>query len=93
MAGNPRPQTAARKLIEQLPSYPVVNIKTAQQITGMTSEAARTGLNRLEDAGILRQVSVGRRNRAYETVGLFALLDSLERDLGRQGRTPPETHR
>ena len=93
MAGNPRPQTAARKLIEQLPSYPVVNIKTAQQITGMTSEAARTGLNRLEAAGILRQVSVGRRNRAYETVGLFALLDSLERDLGRQGRTPPETHR
>ena len=91
MAGNPRPQSAARKLIDQLPSHPVVNLKTAQRITGMTSEAARTALNRLERAGVLSQVSVGRRNRAYETVGLFELLDSLERDLGPRGRTPPET--
>src|SRR4029077_17083162 len=81
LAGNPRPQSGAKKLIDELPSHPVVNSRTVQEITGVSPESARQAVNRLEAAGVLRSISVGRRNRAFETVGLFALLDALERDL------------
>jgi hypothetical protein len=33
----------------------------------------------------------GRRNRAWESIGLFDLLDRFERDLGASGRTPRPT--
>jgi len=88
LAGNPRPQSGARKLIDALPVHPVVNLKTVQEVTNVSPEAARQALNRLEEAGVLRTISVGRRNRAFESVGLFALLDSFERDLGPAGRVP-----
>jgi Fic family protein len=93
LAGNPRPQSGARKLIDALPVHPVVNLKTVQEVTNVSPEAARQALNRLEEAGVLRTISVGRRNRAFESVGLFALLDSFERDLGPAGRVPvPSQH-
>jgi hypothetical protein len=46
---------------------------------------------RLAEAGVLRQASVGRRNRAFECVGLFTLLDEFERRLGPAERTPAAT--
>jgi hypothetical protein len=46
---------------------------------------------RLERAGVFRQTSVGRRNRAFECVGLFALMDDFERRLGAAIRTPAAT--
>ena len=85
MAGRPRPQSGAKKLIDLLPMHPVVNLRTVQTITGTSAEAARQALNRLEQAGVLRNISVGRRNRAFESVGLFALLDAFERELAPQG--------
>jgi Fic family protein len=78
MAGNPRPQSGAKKLIDALPAHPVVNLHSVQEITGVSAEAARQALNRLEAAGVLRKISVGRRNRAFESVGLFALLDAFD---------------
>jgi hypothetical protein len=42
--------------------------------------------------GILEQTTIGRRNRAWETVGLFDLLDRFERDLGPAARTPRATN-
>ncbi len=35
----------------------------------------------LEEAGILKRLNVGKRNRAWEAVGLFDLLNAFERDL------------
>ena len=90
-AGRPRRGSAAARLIEGLPSHPIVNLRTAMTLTRASDEAARLALNRLEAAGILRQTTVGRRNRAFECVGLFALLDQLERRLGPGGRTPAQT--
>ncbi len=81
LAGNPRRGSGALRLIELLPSHPIVDVKTATEILGGTQERARQAVLRLEEAGVLRQTSVGRRNRAWETVGLFDLLDQFERDL------------
>jgi Fic family protein len=88
MAGNPRPQSGARRLVDALPAHPVVNLRTVREITGVRAEAARQALNRLERAGVLRNISVGRRNRAFESGGLFALLNAFERNLGPAGRVP-----
>lgn len=92
-AGDPRRGSGPRRLIELLPSSPIVDVKTVAEILGGTQERARLTVLRLEDAGVLRQTTVGRRNRAWETVGLFELLDQFERDLGSADRTPRDTKR
>lgn len=90
-ADNPRRGSTAAKLIEVLPSHPVVNLRTAMALTGASDQSVLRAFNRLEGAGVLRQTTVGRRNRAFESVGLFALMDDFERDLGPPGRTPART--
>ncbi|MCL4288643.1 MAG: hypothetical protein KJ051_00045 [Thermoleophilia bacterium] len=56
-----------------------------------TEERARQAVLRLERAGVLRQTAIRRRNRAWECVGLFDLLDRFERELGPATRTPQPT--
>ena len=90
-AGDPRRGSGPRRLIELLPSQPIVDVRTATGLLGGSPERARQAIVRLEQAGVLRQTSVGRRNRAWETVGLFDLLDRFERDLGPTDRTPRPT--
>jgi Fic family protein len=90
-AANPRQGSAPRRLIELLPSHPVVRVADSAELLGITNEAARQAILRLEGAGVLRQVTLGKRNRAWETVGLFDLLDRFERDLGPAERTPRPT--
>jgi Fic family protein len=92
-AGNPRKGSGPRRLVELLPSQPIVNVKTAAELLGGSEERARQAIARLEQAEVLQQTSVGRRNRAWECVGLFNLLDRFERDLGRSDRTPRSTRR
>jgi Fic family protein len=90
-AGNPRRNSGPLRLIELLPSQPIINVKTAAQRLGGTEERARQAVLRLDQAGVLRQTAVGRRNRAWECVGLFDLLDRFERELGSTARTPRPT--
>jgi len=90
-AGNPRRASGPRRLIELLPSQPIVNVKVAAELLGGTEEQARQAILRLERAGVLRQTSVGKRNRAWESVGLFDLLDQFERSIGSPERTPRPT--
>lgn len=90
-AGNPRRSSGPLRLIELLPSQPIINVKTAAQLLGGTEERARQAVLRLEQAGVLRQTAVGRRNRAWECVGLFDLLDRFERELSPSARTPRPT--
>lgn len=91
-AGNPRKGSGARNLIALLPSHPIVNVKTAAELLGGSEEQARLAVQRLEAADVLRSTSVGRRNRAFECVGLFDLLDRFERDQGPADRTPHHTN-
>jgi Fic family protein len=90
-AGRPREGSGAQSLIELLPSQPIVDVKTATRLLGGSEERARLSILRLERAGVLRQATVGRRNRAWECVGLFDLLDRFERDLGPADRSPQPT--
>ncbi|MEK6328601.1 MAG: Fic family protein [Actinomycetota bacterium] len=91
-AGNPRGGSGPLRLIELLPSQSIVDVKTAQKLLGGTNERARQAIIRLERAGVLRQTTLGRRNRAWECVELFDLLDQFERELGPPERTPHARH-
>jgi Fic family protein len=87
-AGSPRAGSASRRLIQALPAHPVLTLATAQSITGLSDEACRRALNRLEQSGVLRETTAGKRNRVWESVGLFDLLDRLEREAGDGRRAP-----
>lgn len=90
-AGTPRAGSAPRRLIQALPAHPVLTLATAMAITGLSDEACRNALNRLTDAGILHETTAGKRNRVWESNGLFGLLDALERELGDPNRAPRAT--
>jgi hypothetical protein len=76
-----RNDSAAVALLEHLPAYPVMTSHDAIRLTGRSGPAARGALNQLTEDGVLAEVTLAKRNRAWESVGLFALVDELERDL------------
>jgi hypothetical protein len=47
-----------------LPGAPMVTVATAATLIGRSEQATNQAVPRLDEAGILRQVNVGRRNRA-----------------------------
>jgi Fic family protein len=80
-AGKPRRDSAAAAIIDALPAYPILDAGSAATLTGRSEVAARQALNSLTDRGVPEQVTVGKRNRMWESVGLFALIDEMEREL------------
>lgn len=96
-ADTPRAGSAAAKLIELLPSYPVFDLKSATAFLNVSDEAARLGIDRLEKAGIIKELTKRKWGRAWESIGLFALLDGFERKLakpagaGRRRAAPRDT--
>jgi hypothetical protein len=53
----------------------------AATLLGRTYKPAAAAIQRLVDAGILRQVNVGRRNKAFEAPDVIAAFTALERQL------------
>jgi Fic family protein len=90
-AGHPRRDSAAAAIIDALPAYPILNADSAATLTGRSEVAARQALNNLTETGVLQQVTVGKRNRMWESVGLFALIDEMERGLSAGLRGPAVT--
>ncbi len=70
-------------LIDHLPTEPILDVARAATLIERSPESARRALAELEDASVVRQISAGRRNRVWEAVGLFALVDQMERTLSR----------
>jgi len=54
---------------------------SAADLTGRSFQAANQAVHRLMDVGVLVQVNVGRRNRAFEAPELIDLFTALERQL------------
>jgi Fic family protein len=88
-ANTPRSGSAADKLIEILPVHPVVDLRTAEEILRISDEAVRLGIERLQHAGVVREVTNRKRGRAWESVGLFAILDEFDRKLAGSTRAAP----
>jgi Fic family protein len=81
-AGNPRRDSAVRKLVAALPAHPIVNVAATMEITGVSDVAAGRAIERLERAGVLRPEHPGRRRRrSWEARELFDLVNGFERRL------------
>lgn len=83
--GNPRSHSTALQLIEVLPGTPLVTLASATRLTGRTPPAVNNALAKLEEAGILKQTTIGRRNRAFEAPELLDAFNDLERQLASPG--------
>ena len=79
--GRVRADSAARLLIDVLPGAPVVTVQSAAELIGRSEQATNEAIPRLVDAGVIRQTTVGRRNRAFEAHELIDAFTDLERRL------------
>jgi hypothetical protein len=91
--GRVRAGSASDLLVAATPALPVFTVKTAADVIGRSEVAVGQAVTRLLDAGVIRQVKVGRRNRAFEATGLFEAFTGFERQLASPdsdtARTPP----
>ena len=74
-----RAGSAVDLLIDTLPAAPVLTRAAAAGLIGRSQQAANQGLTRLTEAGVLREVTDGRRNRVYEAPELIDAFTLLER--------------
>ena len=79
--GAVRRGSAADLLVRALPGAPLLTANTASDLIGRSFQATSTAIDRLVGAGILTQVTLGRRNRAFEAPELITAFTTLERQL------------
>ena len=60
-----RSTVTAIRLIERLPSRPVVTVAAASDLLGLTAPPTRKAVGLLESLGVLREITGKRRGRAY----------------------------
>ena len=79
--GRVRANSATDLLVTSLPSLPVFSVTTAAAYIRRTFQATSDAVERLRRADVVRQMTLGRRNRAFEAVGLFEAFTGFERSL------------
>ncbi|MGO9322061.1 MAG: Fic family protein [Solirubrobacteraceae bacterium] len=79
--GSVRANSATDLLLRRLPGAPVLTAESAARLLGRTFKPANAAIQRLVQAGILRQITIGRRNRAYEAPEIIDAFTDLERQL------------
>jgi Fic family protein len=77
--GRVRARSAADLLLRHLVGAPVVTVNSAANLISRSFVNTNEAVARIVEAGILRQVTVGRRNRAFEAPDIIAAFTDLER--------------
>jgi len=94
--GRVRANSATDRILRILPGAPILTVDGAARPLDRTFNPANEAIQRLVEAGILQQVNVGRRNRAYEAPEVLSAFTALERRLvspGGDTRTTPPGRR
>ncbi len=79
--GSVREGSALDLLMRALPGAPLFTATSAAGLIDRSFIAANEAIARLLDAGVIRQVSMGRRNRTFEARDIVAAFTDLERRL------------
>jgi Fic family protein len=79
--GRVRANSATDVLLRVLPGAPILTASSAAGLAGRSFKAANDAIARLAEAGVLQQISVGRRNRAFEAPEVIEAFTALERQL------------
>ena len=80
--GRVRSGSSTAVLLKVLPGAPVLTVTAASQLLGRSFTAVNKAMDDLVGAGVVRQVTVGRRNRAFEASDVIDAFTDFERQLG-----------
>lgn len=83
--GGVRANSAAELLITSIAGAPVLTVGGAAALIGRSYPQTNAAIERLVSAGILTQITVGRRNRAFEAPEIINAFTYLERQLASPG--------
>ncbi len=83
--GSIRAGSSADLLLRMLPGTPIVSVKSAVSAIGRSKAQVNAAVRKLEASGVLKQVTVGRRNRAFEAADVIDAFATLEQRLMGQG--------
>ena len=76
-----RRSSAADLLLSALPGIPILTVETAAEAIGRSRKRTNDAVNHLHACGVLRQGTVGRRNRVFEVADLLDAISQFERHL------------
>jgi hypothetical protein len=79
--GAVRADSATDLLLRSLPGAPVITVGSAATLIGRSFRAVNDAIARLADVDILKQINVGKRNRAFEAPDIIQVFTDLERQL------------
>lgn len=79
--GPVRAGSTVEALLQMLPGAPIVSVNGAAELINRSFQTTNEAFARLEAAGVLRQLTIGRRNRAFEATAIIDAFAALERQL------------
>ena len=79
--GTIRPNSATDLLVQKLVGAPVLTVTGAADLIKRSFVQTNEAIARLEEAGILHKMTIGRRNRAFEAPEIITAFTDLERQL------------
>jgi Fic family protein len=79
--GDVRKNSALDLLLQALPGTPVLTVSTAAEGIDRSFQATNSAVLRLLGAGVVNQITIGRRNRAFEVPEIIDAFSDLERQL------------
>ncbi len=91
-ASHPRQGSAGAKLLEQLTERPILSAQEVEEITGASERSASRAVTRLEEAGIIHEVTGRKRNRVWVASEVIGEIDGLTHRIEQRIRACPERH-
>jgi Fic family protein len=79
--GKVRSDSAVHRLIDALPGAPLVTVQSAAALIDRSVQATNEAVAHLQASGVLKQTTIGKRNRAFEAAELLDAFTALERQL------------
>jgi Fic family protein len=79
--GTTRAKSATDLLLRALIGSPILTVNSAAALIGRSFPQTNAAIQRLVDTGILAQINVGQRNRAFEAGDVIRAFTDLERQL------------
>ena len=70
-------------------AHPIITVPTGQKLLGRSKQAVNEAIALLVESGVLRPLTLARRNRAWGARELFHLIDDVERELAAPDDTEP----
>jgi Fic family protein len=70
------------EVINAMIGQPIFSAKLIQQATGKSLPSVNAAIERLSNAGIVKQTTAGKRNRVFEARGILDVFTDFERQLG-----------